>query len=475
MLNSQFQQLLCDLDPQGEDFIREALELLAELDKQWLLNRDALSAGIHRLIAEIDDHLSRQVSNILHAPEFAKLEATWRGVETLTSLPVNYQKVKIKVIDISWDELSHELNSALTLRRTNLYNLIGNKELNTSGGQPFGMVVVDHDVSMEIEGDYDDLYTLELLANLGDICLCPFILSTADNFFGEAGADWLSDTARVKKILEGPEYVAWQRLRKLTSARFIGLTLPKIKLRERYQTFPCYGIVFHEQTAKNAGLWGSAAYLFASITLREFSRINWFGFMKSRWQDKYYGALVNVPKNGQGSFATLSPCPDIRLITGMGSFYANQGFIPLCHSLTTDKYFFRGNNSIWDHNNDDGEAVMGQIQTTLMICRIAHYLKVQIRSMIGNFQTAEECELFLNKWLDQYSSNLFDADEATLAKYPLSKGRVDVREVEGEHGRFTCDVLVQPQYQFDNVCGEVLLSTDLGTPSPSQAAFGGRV
>lgn len=475
MLNSQFQQSLCDLDPKEEGFVKQALSLLAELDKQCLLNADALAAGIQRLIAEIDHQLSRQVSKILQAPDFAKLEATWRGVETLTSLPVNYQKVSVKILDVSWDELSHELNTALTLRRSYLYNLIGNKELNTSGGQPFGMVVVDHDVSMELEGDYDDLYTLELLANLGDLCLCPFILSIADNFFGEAGADWLSDTARVKKILEGPEYVAWQRLRKLSAARFIGLTLPKIKLRERYQTFPCHGTVFHEQADKNSGLWGSAAYLFASITLREFSRINWFGFMKSRWQDKYYGALVNVPKNGVGSLATWSPCPDVRVITDMGNFYASQGFIPLCHSLTTDKYFFKGNNSIWDHGQDDGEAVMGQIQTTLMICRIAHYLKVQIRSMIGNFQTADECELFLNNWLDQYSSNLFNADEATLAKYPLSKGRVDVREIEGEHGRFTCDVLVQPQYQFDNVCGEVLLSTDLGSSSSNQAALGGRV
>ncbi|MDN3683338.1 hypothetical protein QW180_00665 [Vibrio sinaloensis] len=29
-----------------------------------------------------------------------------------------------------------------------------------------------------------------------------------------------------------------------------------------------------------------------------------------------------------------------------------------------------------------------------MSCRIAHYLKVQVREMIGSFNTAAECELF---------------------------------------------------------------------------------
>lgn len=472
MLSLQLQADLCDLDSKDEGFLAKALTLLAELDSQILLNRETLFAAVSRLIAEIDDRVSLQVSKLLHHPDFKQLEATWRGVEVLTSLPVSYQKNQIKILDLSWSELSYELNNALTLRRSYLYNLIGNKELNTSGGQPFGMIVVDHALSTDLDSDYDDLYTAELLANLGDLCLCPFILSPADDFFGEKGADWLSDTTRVKKILEGADFVAWQRLRKQSVSRFLGITLPRVKLREEYSPQPFAGVIFTEEEETTPGLWGNSAFLFASITIREFNRINWFGFMKSRWQDKYYGALVNVPPTGMGSFATLSPCPDVRIITEMGNFYLDQGFIPLCHSLTTEKYFFRGNNSIWNHGKDDSEAVMGQIQTTLMICRIAHYLKVQIRSMIGNFQTAEECENFLNNWLDRYSSNLSNADEATLAKYPLSKGRVMVKEIENQQGRYTCDVLVQPQYQFDNVCGEVLLSTDLGAETSGYA--GGR-
>ena len=105
--------------------------------------------------------------------------------------------------------------------------------------------------------------------------------------------------------------------------------------------------------------------------------------------------------------------------------------------------------------------VSSQIQTTLMSCRIAHYLKVQIREMLGSYQTAQECEIHLSRWLDQYCSNVADADEKVLAKYPLSKGRVTVKELPGEKDRFSCEVLIKPQYQFDHFCGEMLLSTDL--------------
>ena len=473
MFDEKLQTEFCELNSEDSAYLHDALSLLLHIDAEMLSDTGLLFAGVTRLIAEIDRRISEQLSHIIHHPSFSQLEATWKGVETLVMLPVNYQKIRVKLLDTSWGELSHELNNAVSLKRTSLYNLVANRELNTSGGQPFGMIVVDHAISMDVDEDYDDLYTVELLACLGELCLCPFVLSPEDNFFGESGPDWLSDTNRIEKILDGPDFVSWQRLRSISQARFIALAMPRVRLREAHSFSSSRRIVFSESAQMQKGLWGSAAMLFASIAMREFNRINWFGFMKSRWQDKLSGSLVNVPQNGVGTPATFTPTPELNIYTEMGNFYADQGFIPLCHSTTTDKYFFRGNRSIWDKARDDADLVAGQVQTTLMICRIAHFLKVQIRGMIGNFQSAEECELYLNNWLQKYTSNLFNADEATLAKFPLSKSRVEVKQVKGENDRYVCNVLVQPQYQFDNVCGEVLLSTDLGTEE-SLFASGGR-
>ncbi|GGB82431.1 type VI secretion protein [Marinobacterium zhoushanense] len=454
------------MDPRQEDYLSRALALLAQRDPALLQSRVQLRASLNRLIAELDRQLSEQLSEILHQPAFTELEAGWRNLKSLVTLPVNYQRARVKLLDISWQELSQDLNTCTTLRSSTLYNLIGNRELNTLGGLPFGMVVVNHDVSMEmgLDDDYDDLYTLELLGQLGSLCLCPFVLTPAQDFFGEPDADWLSDVQRIEKILEGPDFTGWQRLRAQPSARFIGLAMPRICLRPAYRDRRI-GFIFNERVDKRPGLWGSAAFAFASIVLREFNRLSWFGFMKSRWQERYQGALINLPESASLDSPLRLPQPDVRLFGSLAGFYAKQGFVPVCHSPLTDKYYFNGNNSVWKPGPKDDDQVVCQLQTTLMICRIAHYLKVQIRSMIGNFHTAAECELFLSRWLDNYSSNVVADDENVLARYPLKKGQVRVKEIDGSQGRYVCEVLVQPQYQFDHFSGEVLLTTDLAPPS----------
>jgi len=466
MFSTDWQDAFNGLDPRQEEFLPRALALLAQWDPALLKSGRMLRAALNRLIAELDRQLSEQLSEIMQQPAFSKLEAGWRNLNSLVTLPVNYQRARVKLLDVSWQELSQDLNTCNALRGSALYNLIGNRELNTLGGLPFGLVVIDHEVSMEmgIDDDHDDLYTLELLGGLGSLCLCPFILAPADDFFGEADADWLSDVQRIEKILEGPDYTGWQRLRDQPSSRFVGLAMPKIRLRPEYRDRRI-GFIFNERVGKRAGLWGSAAFAFAAVALREFNRLSWFGFMKSRWQERYQGALINLPESADRGSPLWQPQPAVRLFGNLAGFYARQGFVPISHSPLTDKYYFNGNNSVWKAGPKDDEQVICQVQTTLMICRIAHYLKVQIRSMIGSFHTAAECELFLSQWLDNYSSNVVANDEDILARYPLKKGRVRVKEVEGSHGRYVCEVLVQPQYQFDHFCGEVLLTTDLSPPA----------
>ncbi|WP_261843149.1 type VI secretion system contractile sheath large subunit [Aliamphritea ceti] len=466
MFQDDWQDAFNVLDPQEDDYLTGALTLIGQWDEACLQNSASLKSGLNRLIAALDQQLSTQLSEVMHHQDFSELEARWRNVQSLVTLPVNYQRVEIKLLDISWRETVWDINTAASLKNSRLYNKIGNKELNTMGGKPFGAIVIDHQVSMEMDfdDDYDDLYTLELLGQLGSICLCPFLLAPAEDFFGYPGADWLSDTQRIGKILEGPDYVGWQQLRNSVGARFVGLVLPQIKLRDAYENHPI-GFVFDEPERDKPGLWGSAAFAFASIIIREYNRINWFGFMKSRWQDKFQGSLLNLPPNATQRSPLSSPATDVRLFGRLASFYSEQGFVPLAQSSLTEKFYFYGNNSVWKSRTGDADKVICQLQTTMMVCRIAHYLKVQIRGMIGGFRTAAECELFLSQWLDNYCSNISDGDEATLARYPLRKSDLKIREVDGSQGRFSCEVVLQPQYQFDNFFGEVVLATDLGEGS----------
>lgn len=459
---------LLALDSKAEAFLPRALAILVSATSDNSGNKitdvSKLTALLLKMISVIDQKLSEQMSLILQHEQFQDLEARWSSISNLITVPFNKNRIKIKCLDYNWNVVSTDLNLSPSLKYSQLYNKIGNNELNTLGGEPFGLMIIDHQVSAELSdfSEYDDLYTLELLGALGQHCLCPMLLSPEDTFLGESDAKWLSDTDRVNKVINGPDFLSWQKLRRVDSSRFLGLTLPKIKIRAPYKHH-CCGFVFDEIMPKKQdryGLWGNAHFAFASTTIREFNRISWFGFLKSRWNDRLQGAVVNLPE------LTFPHCwqfpqAKTRLFGHLAQFYAEQGFIPLAHSPLTDKYFFMDNHSVWQGAGHADDKVLSLIQTTLICCRIAHYLKVQIRELLGSFLTAQECEQYLSKWLSKYVSNVSSGNDETLAKYPLRSAKISVKEAKGSPGEYVCEVSLQPQYQFDMFAGQILLTTDL--------------
>ncbi|MDN3610119.1 type VI secretion system contractile sheath domain-containing protein [Vibrio ostreicida] len=455
--NADWTQKFTALDSKKSEFLREALFLLSEIHPDALTNRSTLVNLVSRLIAMLDKQLSNQLDQIIHEQSFAHLHSSWLGLLGLATLPVNKQRTKLKLLDMNWDEVSADVNQAYHIRASNLFNKVGNQELNTLGGQPFGCIVYTHPISvdMDFDSDYDDLFTVELLSKLGESTLCPMIFSPDTKFFVDSGADWLSDVSRIEKIINGPDYQAWQSLRSKPTARFVGFIMPSIRMRDRYHNAKA-GFVYNESST---GLWGNAGFSFAASIMREYHRVNWFGFLKSRWNDKYQGAVANVDQHP--SLFLREPQTNVVLFGQISTFYAQNGFIPLTKSPLSDKYFFNGNNSIWNSGTSDNEKILTQIQTSLMSCRVAHYLKVQVREMLGSFNTAAECELFLTQWIEKFASNVTYANEETLAKYPLSYAKINVSASENRPGSFVCTLRIVPQYQYDHFTGEVVLTTEL--------------
>ena len=61
---------------------------------------------VEAAIAAIDRRLSEQLNVILHHPDFQQMEATWRGLDFLVGGIENSFMHKIKVLDISKQELA---------------------------------------------------------------------------------------------------------------------------------------------------------------------------------------------------------------------------------------------------------------------------------------------------------------------------------------------------------------------------------
>ncbi|MGR5078035.1 type VI secretion system contractile sheath domain-containing protein [Photobacterium swingsii] len=439
------------------------------LDNAKQQNLTGFKALLSNVICQIDGLLSEQLSAVIQDPAFKQLESSWTNVQNLTCLPVSTRRVKIKLIDVSWPELSADLNQSFDLSHSALYKKVYANELNTAGGQPFGLLVADRLIQFDLddEANFDDLYTLQLLAELGERSLCPVALGLNQYFFGDDPARLIHDQSRIKRILTSLDFQSWQLLRQRGSSRFLNIVLPEYRLRSAYQSYPA-GFVFNETPSEKAVLWGNAAYLLAANVIREFDRISWFGFLRAYDESGNYGAIIHTPANDASNREPLSIDTRINIYSEHDSFWSEQGFVPITSVYLSDQKGFFSNQSVWQPT-DETSRVNGMLQTNLMACRFAHYIKAQIRDRIGSFDSAATCERDLEHWLQNYISGVDYGDESIMARYPLKQASVTFTQDSFDTTKYRCQIHLQPQYQYEMLDTHIVLLTDVSARKLGEA------
>lgn len=415
-------------------------------------------ATIAQMIKDLDQQISTQLSVVMQADEFKKLEASWFGLHSLISLPVSSRRIKVKLLDFSWSMLSTDLNQAFEIKRSALYKKVYSNELDTAGGQPFGLLVVDHHVNSELDEshDFDDLYTLQLVAELGEQSLCPVVMGVNNYFFGDEPARLMHDHTRIKRILSSLDLQSWALLRNHSSSRFLHLVLPEYRIRQPRKNYAA-GFVFNERNINANVLWGNAAYLLAVNVIREFDRISWFGFLRAHDNVGNHGAVINI-KDESGSLLKAR----IDIFSESDGFWAEQGFVPLSSIYLSQQLGLFSNQSVWQPTSEVNKA-SGMLQTNLMACRFGHYIKVKMRDRIGRFDSAASCQRDLMRWLETYISNLDYGDEAIMARYPLKSADVKFIEDRYDSTRYHCQITLQPQYQYEMLDSHITLMTDVSS------------
>lgn len=431
-------------------------------------NMDTLTSFLRRAVLDLEDCLSTQLTAVLEAPAFQQMEARWAGLASVVWAKCGASSVKIKILDLSWEELSRDLHYTSEMRRSVLYKLMGQRELDTLGGEPFGLAMLDHGLSMSLETEFDDLYTAQLVCELAESVMCPIIMGVAEDFFGETDAAWLTDARRITNILNGEDYRSWQTLRGLPNARFLALVMLRTQLRGRYEDLDI-GFRFHQWPSESDGLWGSAGYDFLRTAIAEFLRCAWFGFLKLVGATPGEGAVLALTQHPIPRGCARGGRAQLRMTRNLAHIYSEQGFIPVAESPKTNLLYFVGNRSVTETRGSAAAEIVTQLQSVMIACRIVHYLKVQIRALIGQVKTSAECEQILNDWFDPYVSGSSSSNELQ-ARFPLQGARVRVTESASDRARFQCEVIVRPQYQIDNVLGDITLRTDFGAGKSGKAA-----
>lgn len=462
-----------------EDYINALVYWLEEHEvTSQLKTVNSITHVINRRISEIDDLINEQLNVIIHNCKFQKLEASWRGLWYLAVQAEGALNIKIKVLDVSWKEVVKDIARSLEFDQSQLFQKVYSEEYGTPGGEPYGVLIGDYEISHRIskKHQYDDIATLEGMAQVAASSFAPFIAGASYELFGLDSFSSLSTPINLRTVFAQKEYVKWNSLREKIDSRFLGLTVPRILMRLPYRTKPgtYKGVYFYEKSASSEHenyLWGNASYGFAAILIREYANVGWFGHIRGVPRNHIAGGLLtNLPVDSfetDAEHVAHKPVTDVIITDTKEREISDLGLIPLCQCYDMPFAAFYNNQSVqMPKAHDSKEAninakLSGMLQHVLCGSRIAHYIKVMIRDKVGSFVTANDCEDFLRDWLFKYTTGRDDLEWEEQARYPLKEAAVQVKEHPAKPGSYVCVIHLKPHYQLDQMVSELELVTEL--------------
>src|SRR5918999_509184 len=152
-----------------------AKDLIGEFVQQVLdgdvVVKKNLETAIAARIAALDEAISAQLNEVMHAPEFQKLEGSWRGLHYLVHQSETGTMLKIRVMNVSKDDLRKDLERAAEFDQSALFKKVYEDEYGTFGGAPFGALIGDY----EFDRTSLDIAMLEKISNVAAAAHAPFI------------------------------------------------------------------------------------------------------------------------------------------------------------------------------------------------------------------------------------------------------------------------------------------------------------
>jgi type VI secretion system protein ImpC len=456
----------------AKESVENAVRTLAEqaLQGSNLVSGDVL-ATIEGLIAALDKKLSDQVNVILHAPEFQSLEGAWRGLHHLVNNTETDDQLKIRVLNISKNELGKTLKKfkGTAWDQSPIFKKMYEEEFGQFGGEPFGAIVADY----YFDNSAPDVELLSSMAKVAAAAHAPFIAAAAPSVMLMDSWQELANPRDLTKIFQTPEHAAWRSFRESEDSRYIGLAMPRFLARQPYgaKTDPVEAFDFEEDTSAAGSknyTWANAAYAMAVNINRSFKEYGWCSRIRGIESG---GAVEGLPVH---SFPTDDggvdmQCPtEIAISDRREAELAANGFMPLVHKKNTDFAAFIGAQSLHkpaEYDDPDATAnanLAARLPYLFATTRFAHYLKCIVRDKIGSFKEKDDMQKWLSKWIGQYvDGDPGNSSEATKARKPLAAAQVVLEEVEGNPGYYASKFFLRPHYQLEGLTVSLRLVSKL--------------
>jgi type VI secretion system protein ImpC len=454
--------------PRTERAATEVENAVSTLVQQALadttLIRDDVLDTIEEMIARIDEKLSAQMNAILHAEEFQKIESAWRGLHYLVFNSETDSMLKIRVMNVSKNELYRNLKLYPGARwdQSPLFKKVYEAEFGQLGGEPFGCLIADYHFSHLPT----DVQLLRDISKIAGSAHAPFFAGAEPTLLGMDSWTELSNPRDIGKIFDTPDYAAWKSLRDSPDSKYVGLCLPRVLSRLPYgaKTEPVEEFAFEEETDGHKGekyAWMNASYAMAANINRAFKEYGWCTRIRGVQSG---GEVINLPTH---TFPTDDGGVDLKCPTEIAisdrreAELAKSGLIPLTHRKNTDKAAFIGAQSVYKPKQYFGpngveatasDNLSARLPYMFAVSRFAHYLKCMVRDKIGSTKETSELTRWLQDWIYEYvDPNPANSSEITKAKKPLADAKIEITPDEENPGYYSARFFLRPHFQLEGM------------------------
>jgi type VI secretion system protein ImpC len=208
------------------------------------------------------DSTGEQLDEILHHPEFQRLEACWRGLERLFRTVPEGRGVLLEVLPATRKNLAERF-----------HQLVYEPEYSGAAEIPLSSVYFDFRFSHEP-------VDLPLLESLADDCAAlqtPMIGAVLPAFFQLRNLAHLPNLPDLAGKFQLPAYAGWRRFQTSPSARWVCLTANRYLSREPYALSTESASTLNYREKADAAhpemyLWGEAGWLVLANLVRSFAK-----------------------------------------------------------------------------------------------------------------------------------------------------------------------------------------------------------
>src|SRR5579871_4214394 len=299
--------------PYARDLVREFVGQV--LDQSMKVSADTV-ASINDRIAQIDQLISDQLNEIMHDPEFQKLEAAWRGLNYLVMNTETGTMLKLRLLNLTKQELLTDMEKAVEHDQSVMFKRIYEDEYGTFGGSPYSVLVGDFEFGRATE----DVETLQKMSGVAAAAHAPFIAMASPKLFDWSSFSELSTPRDLSKGFESTELIKWNAFRESDDSRYVALTLPHVLMRVPYGTDgpdstgrkPVDGFASFKEEVDGVDnskyLWGNSAYVLGQRITNAFAHYHWCAAIRGV---EGGGLVEGLPvynfKTADGDIALKSP------------------------------------------------------------------------------------------------------------------------------------------------------------------------